>query len=389
MEILAKEQLLQLVLDNIPSFVFWKDLESNYLGCNHKFAQSAGLSSPDEIVGKTDYELSWTKADADYYRKIDKEVMGSGVPQINFEESQTIDGKTSWLNTSKIPLFDDQGRVIGILGTYEDITERKMSELQLLENNKVLTKINAQLESANVDLEQFAYATSHDLQEPLRMIGGFTGLIEKRYAQHLDAKGQDYINFIKEATQRMSNLISQILSYTKLEKIEDKYELVNLSTLMSNVLKNLDALIVRRGGEVRVDCALPEVVCQSQRIQMLLYNLIGNGLKFNTSLTPTVHMSCSDQDTHWCFKLTDNGIGIKDEYKDYVFKPFKRLNTRDKFPGTGIGLSLCKRIVLLHGGDIWFTSDPGEGTTFYFTLSKAPLSAKETDTEQGMVVMQA
>ena len=132
-EVLQKERLLQLVLNNIPSYVFWKDRNSTYLGCNLKFAKSAGLDSPIEIIGKTDYDLPWSKEESDFFRKIDKEVMDSRIPQVNFEEPQTInDGSTKWLRTSKIPLFDENDNVIGILGTYEDITERKQMELELI-----------------------------------------------------------------------------------------------------------------------------------------------------------------------------------------------------------------------------------------------------------------
>lgn len=370
-EVLKKETLLQLVLDNIPSYVFWKDRNSIYLGCNQNFADSAGLNTPDEIIGKSDYEMPWSKEESDFFRQIDRQVMDSKMPQINFEEPQTIrDGSVRWLRTSKIPLYDSKQNVIGILGAYEDITERKLMELELVERNKNLYELNSKLESVNVDLEQFAYSISHDLKEPIRMIGGFSGLLEKRYVNVLDEAGREYINFIKEGSQRMSSLISQILSYTKIEKIDEQTEEVNFGVLFDNLLKDLDTFIKIRKAKIMLTLPQKEIVCQSARINMLFHNLITNGIKFNESKTPLININYVEREDEWYFKVSDNGIGIEENYEDYIFKPFKRLNNREKFPGNGIGLSICKRIIELHGGKIWYTDNEPNGTTFHFTISK-------------------
>ena len=315
-ELLQREKLLQLVLDNIPSYVFWKDRSSVYMGCNQNFATSAGFKHPEDLIGKTDFDMAWSREQSLFFRKIDKAVMDSGTAQINYEESQTInDGSTRWLRTSKIPLFNASGKIIGILGAYEDITDRKLMELQLIERNKMLEQVNKKLEIANVDLEQFAYATSHDLQEPLRMIGGFIGLFEMKYANLLDEEGKEYLNFVKDGASR--------------------------------------------------------IYCQPERIKMLFSNLITNGIKFNESAIPTIVIELQEEDHEWLFTVSDNGIGIDSEFQDYIFKPFKRLNTRNKFPGSGVGLSICKRITNLHEGNIWISRNKPKGTSFHFTLSKA------------------
>lgn len=370
-KILEKEKLLQLVLNNIPSFVFWKDRSSKYLGCNLNFALSAGLESPEEIVGKTDYDLPWSKEESDFYRKIDKDVMDSNEAQINFEEAQTVNNEsTKWLRTSKIPLHDKNGEVIGILGTYEDITERKQMELELINKNQELKKLNTKLESINIDLEQFTYATSHDLQEPLRMIGGFIGLLERKYLANINEEGLEYLKFIKEGTQRMSSLIRQILSYSKIENTETQNEKADIGLLIEEVLKDLELLLVEKNVKIELNIPQEHIICQPQRIKMVFFNLIMNGIKFNNSIIPVIYIDFENKKSEYYFTVSDNGIGIEKEFQKKIFKPFKRLNTRDKFSGNGIGLSICKRIVNLHEGKIWCTKNKDSGTTFHFTIAK-------------------
>ncbi len=370
-ELLKNKELLQIVLNNIPSFVFWKDTNSVYQGCNSNFALSAGLDSPQSIVGKTDYDLPWSKAESDFFRKIDKEVMASGKAKINFEEPQTISGgPTKWLRTSKIPLTNNDNEIIGILGTYEDITERKEMELELFSNNESLKTLNSKLETVNIELEQFAYATSHDLKEPVRMIGGFVGLIEKKYGEELGEEGLEYLNYIKEGALRMSSLISQILTFSKVEKVDDLFVVTDLTTLMEEVLAGLDLYIKERNAKVEISLPEQKVKCQPERIKMIFQNLILNGIKFNDSKTPHIKINAENRDKEWFFSVSDNGIGIEEEYRDVIFKPFKRLNARSKFQGNGLGLSICKRIVNLHGGEIDFKKNVEKGTVFYFTILK-------------------
>lgn len=370
-ELLKREKFHQLVLANIPSFVFWKNKASIYMGCNNNFAESAGFELPTDIIGKTDYDLPWSKKESDFFRKIDKEVMDSGKAQINFEESQTIqDGSTRWLRTSKIPLLDDNDEVIGILGTYEDITERKLMEFELISNNESLKTLNSRLEMINVDLEQFAYSTSHDLQEPLRMIGGFVGLFSMKYENMLDDEANIYVKYIKDGVLRMSTLIRQILSYSKLDKIEEQFVETDFKILLKELLDGLG--LSSNSTPIKFDINVPKqkIVCQPERIKMLFYNLIKNGIKFNEASKPIIKINYKNREKEWYFEVADNGIGIKKEFTDEIFKPFKRLHSQDKYTGSGIGLSICKRIIYLHGGEIYFTKNKMNGTTFHFTLSK-------------------
>ena len=380
--LLDKEQLLQLVMNNIPSFIFWKDRNSVYLGCNMNFALSAGLDDPNKIIGKTDYDLPWSKEESDFFRAVDKRVMDSGKEELNFEEPQTIsDGTTRWLRTSKIPLLNAEKEVIGILGTYEDITSKKELELKLVRqaehlqrSNEHLKRLNYSLEQANIDLEHFAFATSHDLQEPLRMIGSFTSLIRRRYAEKIDEEGQEYFQFIAEGVERMSKLIKGVLNYTRIDKELEEFILSDIQFIIKEKVKDLAGIIEATNTEVIINVPEQEVYCQPVRLGILFYNLILNGIKFNLSDKRKIEVLAEEQNHQWQFTVKDNGIGINPDFKDKIFQPFKRLNTRDKFPGTGIGLSVCKRIVAIHNGEIWFDRNEIDGTNFYFTIPKKPVA---------------
>ncbi len=371
------EDLLQKVMDNIPQFIFWKDTDCVYMGCNMNFAIGAGLSDPSEIIGKTDYDLPWTK-EADLYRATDFRIMKSGKKELNFEEPQTNGGEQKWLRTSKIPLFDKlTNEVIGILGTYEDITERKQMELDLIKKSEALKSVNEELvesnkslELANIDLEHFAYATSHDMQEPLRMIGGFVSLLEKRIDDKLDEETITFFQFIKEGTQRMSAMIRDVLTYSKLGKETDSFQKVDLNFIVNEKLKDLSLYIEEKSAEVNVNLPHIHVWCEPTQIGMVFYNLILNGIKFNKSEIPVVNVSWKETDLFYEFRICDNGIGIEDIYKDTIFKPFKRLHTRRDYAGVGIGLSICKRILALHNGSLNVENNEVGGSRFVFEIPK-------------------
>jgi len=371
-EITKREEFVQLVLNNIPSFVFWKDRESVYLGCNMNFAKAAGLKFPDEIIGKNDYEMPWSKEDSDFYRKVDREVMASGEPQINFEEPQTFsDGSTRWLRTSKIPLRNFSGIVIGILGLYEDITERKNIELELSKQNKDLRTLNTKLELANIDLEQFAYAMSHDLQEPLLMMEGFSKALLNKYAAAFDENGKKSLEYIIKGTQRMSTLIRQIFKYSELEKTENQFKKVDLNLILKQVTEDLKDFLKNKKAAVKANLPEQKIKCQPQKMIMLFNNLITNGIKFNQSKTPKIQISFKEKETEFQFTFSDNGIGIDKKFEHIIYKPFKRLHTKHEFAGSGMGLSICKRITNLHSSKIYHTANKNNGgTSFHFTILK-------------------
>lgn len=212
--LLMKQNVLDLLINNLPQYIWWKDLNSVFLGCNEKTANFFGLKSAKEIIGKTDFDIYDTKSDAEYVRNIDKEIMTTGIPQFNFEKCLTMPvlGKR-WLSTSKIPWYNDNNEIIGTIGWFTDITARKEIELELDEKNKTLIKYNHQLkqtnkalELANIDLEKFTYAASHDLKTPVQTMKSFVNLLKLKEQDNLQTESNEYINILNNSADRMLEL---------------------------------------------------------------------------------------------------------------------------------------------------------------------------------------
>ena len=245
-----------------------------------------------------------------------------------------------------------------------EVTERKKAEESLM-------KLNEELTRSNYDLEQYAYIASHDLQEPLRMVGNFVQLLNRRNADKLDESGKEYIRFAVEGVTRMSELIQNLLKFSTVGKKDTEFIAADLNQVLNKKLLDLRQVIQEKNTEFEVSGLPGLIVCEPDQIGMVFYNLIHNSLKFNTNCKPAIIVSCIEQKDFWQFSVQDNGIGIGMEYQAKVFEIFKRLHARKEFEGHGIGLSLCKRIVNRHGGNIWFDSTIGEGTTFHFEISKS------------------
>ncbi len=372
-----QDQFLQLIMDNIPQFIFWKDRDSVYLGCNQNFATAAGFSKSSEIIGKTDYDLPWSKEEADFYIKMDQKVMLSDQSEVNFEEPQTMsDGITKWIRTSKIPLKGPDGDVIGILGTYEDITQRKEIELKLEESSEALLIANQNmkkaildLERANMDLEQFAYATSHDLEEPLGTIRNFLPLVERELNGKKSKELTKYINFIDTSVGKMSKLTAGILTHLRLSHTAQVMEEIKIDDILAKTLEKIKGTYPEKNSVFINNLQDQIITCYPKQIEVLFYNLILNGIKFNKN-KPKITINLQEKTQEWLFSIADNGIGIEEQFDELVYKPFKKLNTSRDFSGAGLGLSMCKRIAVLHAGKIWHETNDIGGTTFYFTIQK-------------------
>ncbi len=263
--------------------------------------------------------------------------------------------------SAKGKLFSDEfGNVEKMIGICIDITDQKAAEAQL--RTAILN-----LEHSNKELEQFAYVASHDLQEPLRMVSSFTQLLEKRYKDQLDQDANDFIRYAVDGANRMHKLISDLLDYSRITTRGKETGRVNLNEIFSSAVANLYHRIHERGALVTKDI-LPECIGNEMQLTRVIQNLIDNAIKFCKSEIPLVHISSELHEDGIKISVADNGIGIKEEYKDKVFIIFQRLHGAGEYPGTGIGLAICRRIVERHNGKIWFESIPGQGTTFYFTL---------------------
>ena len=243
-----------------------------------------------------------------------------------------------------------------------DITERKRAE-------DTLQQTLAELRRSNHDLEQFASVASHDLQEPLRMVVGFTQLLARRYQDRLDADAREFIRFAVDGATRMQRLILDLLAYARVTRRAAGPEAADAAAALQAALQNLQAAIQDTGAQVTAE-ALPIVRGDGTQLTQVFQNLIGNALKFHGEAPPRVHVTATPQDDAWLFAVQDHGIGIEPQYFERIFRIFQRLHPTDRYPGTGIGLALCQRIVERHGGRIWVESTPGHGATFFFTLPR-------------------
>ncbi len=258
--------------------------------------------------------------------------------------------------------INSQGDIQGVFAAARDITERKAMENEV---KQTLEK----LKQSNAELEQFAYVASHDLQEPLRMVASYVQLLERRYKGKLDKEADEFIAFAVDGANRMRSLIDDLLTYSRVARLGKPFEPTNLESTFEIALLNLKASIAENNAVVTHD-ALPVVMADGGQLVQLLQNLIGNAIKFHGKEPPRVHVSAQNKGNEYLFSLRDNGIGIAPEYFERLFKIFQRLHTREEYPGSGIGLAVCKRIVERHGGRIWIESQVGKGSTIYFTLNK-------------------
>jgi PAS domain S-box-containing protein len=366
------QKMLQLVLDTIPVRVFWKDHDSVYLGCNKLFAEDSGLQEPDKLIGKTDFDMGWQEQ-AELYRADDRDVMQTGIRKLNYEEPQTTpDGEQIWLETSKIPLTDQDGGVIGILGTYHDITDRKRAEEELANYQEHLEELvamrTAELEAVNKELESFSYSVSHDLRSPLRAIDGFSQTLLEEYADKLDPDGQQYLDRVRNAAQRMGVLIDDMLKLSRVTRSEIKREMVDLSALGLQVIEELQKNEPQRQVEVTVMPGMT-VIGDRSLLEIVLENLLGNAWKYTGGMDMArIEFGSEILENETVYFVQDNGIGFDMQYANKLFTPFQRLHSSGEFPGTGIGLATVARIIARHNGRIWAEATPDQGACFRFVL---------------------
>ena len=249
---------------------------------------------------------------------------------------------------------------IRILGVIFDISERKQAE-------EALERYTRELQRSNDALQQFAYIASHDLQEPLRMIASYARLLDERYEHMLDERANKYIHYIVEGAKRMQELIHTLLDYSKVASQDIALQLIDTGTILQHVLTTLAPLI--EDTEAQIVCGpLPVLAAAPLQFEQVLQNLLSNALKFRADRVPRIEISAARRENGWLFQVQDNGIGIEAQNADQVFQMFQRLHSHQEYEGNGIGLAITKKIVERHGGRIWFESEFGEGTTFFFLI---------------------
>ena len=273
-----------------------------------------------------------------------------------------LNGSDIWVIAVAKPNIDTSGRFVNYVGTLVDINEHQKAEEKVI---KTLDELNR----SNKELEHFAYVVSHDLQEPLRSISNFLQLLSRRYKGKIDPKSAEYIDIAVHGANRMQTMINDLLTYSRITTHGKKFSYTDCQAVLDDTLRDLNATIEENDAIVTND-PLPTVFADNSQMKHLFQNLIVNGIKFHGEKQPKIHISVVEEDKDWLFIVQDNGIGIDSKYAESIFDVFKRLHTRKEYSGTGIGLSICRKIVNRHGGEIWIESNLGKGSKFYFTIPK-------------------
>ncbi|MGD0339076.1 MAG: PAS domain S-box protein [Bacteroidota bacterium] len=349
---------LAIIVRDSNDAIIIQDFEGRITAWNHGAELMYGYSE-EEALQISIWHL--TPSDKEAEQKDFNHRLLSGEKISSFETQRlTKDGRLLdvWMTVTK--LVDNTGKIIAIASTERDITERKQAE-------KALQESLEDLKRSNTELEQFAYVASHDLQEPLRMVSSFTQLLEKRYKDKLDKDADDFINFAVDGANRMQRLINDLLDYSRVTTRGKKFERIDVGSIVGQVFANLQNRIEESHAIITQD-DLPVVEADESQMVRLFQNLIENALKFRRDAPPHAHISVNKEGAYYVFAVSDNGIGIDSQYADRIFQIFQRLNTSQEYPGTGIGLAICKRIVERHGGKIWFESEVGNGSKFFFTI---------------------
>ena len=249
----------------------------------------------------------------------------------------------------------------------ERTSELVVANEQLINEIAEREQVESELQRSNAELQQFAYVASHDLQEPLRMISSYVQLLQRRYRDRIDEDADEFITYAVDGAKRMQGLIQGLLQYSRVGTHGKPFETIDCETILDRALANLQILLTESGAQVTHD-PLPTLSADSTQLVQLFQNLIDNACKFRDNTTPQIHVTARLETGQWLFSVSDNGIGIDPEYAERIFIIFQRLHGREEFPGTGIGLAICKKIVERHGGRIWVEFGNRKGTTFCFTI---------------------
>jgi PAS domain S-box-containing protein len=372
-ETLNRERsLLQTLIDNLPDAIYAKDTDGRKTLVNAADLKNLRRQSVAEVIGRSDFDL-FPQEIAEKFFADDMRVF-EGQPVINRVEYILNEaGEMRWLMTSKLPLRDPAGKIIGLVGIGRDITERKVAEDALRFSEAKLRQFTVQLERSNRDLQDFAYVASHDLQEPLRKIVVFGERLKEKCGETLDPVPRDYLERMQKAAARMQTLINDLLAFSRVTTKARPFAPVNLAEAAGEVVGDLETRIEQVNGRVEIG-DLPVVESEPLLIRQLLQNLIGNALKFRRPETPPVvtlsaRKFADASGREMCeLTVTDNGIGFDEKYVDRIFNVFQRLHARSEYEGNGMGLAIVKKIALHHGGDITAKSRPGGGSSFILTL---------------------
>jgi PAS domain S-box-containing protein len=358
----AEIELFRGLLESAPDAIVIVDTSGTIQIVNRQtevlfdYPRAELLGQPVEVLLPERFRGRHSAHRAGYQRDPHTRPMGAGLELFG----RRRDGSEFPVEISLSPMTLADGGTITI-SNVRDVTSRKAADQRL-------RATAADLARSNAELEQFAYVASHDLQEPLRMVASYTQLLARRYRGKLDDDADEFIGFAVDGARRMQELINDLLTYSRVGTQSLQLQPVDTTQVVDQVVSDLTAAIKDSRATVERD-DLPTIMADPTQLRQLFQNLIANGIKFHRpDETPRVHVAAARADGAWTFTVSDNGIGIEPQYLERIFVLFQRLHTRADYPGTGIGLAICKKIVERHGGQIGVASSPGAGTTFTFTL---------------------
>ncbi|MDH5402055.1 MAG: ATP-binding protein [Candidatus Heimdallarchaeota archaeon] len=363
-ELRERERLFRGVFENAPLGIALLNLDRSFNMGNPQLLDMLNYTI-DELKQKNEKEIIFleesettTDDDEKYIELTDKLIESFKTAKRYLTNNDQI----IWTEITSALIEDELKQPEFIVSIIEDITKRKIIEDELMLKSEELKRSNA-------ELEQFAYVSSHDLREPLRNIATYSQLILKRYSQGLDERVIDWLTQIKDSTARMQNMIRDLLQFSRIGRVDLKFVEIELKVVILNAINNLNPLIFETGTKITYDEKLPFVIGVKTQLILLFQNLINNAIKYSRKgIEPEIKITVDKDENNWIISVMDNGIGISEKYFQSIFVIFQRLHSKTEYSGTGIGLSICRKIVDFHNGKIWLTSKEGEGTNFYFTL---------------------
>ena len=349
------EIIYRTAIDFTYDWEYWLGPDRNYVYVSPSCKRITGYG-PDEFLSDPDLITKITHPED---RSLVTRHFHEGLQNMNDLSNMDFriisrSGEERWISHYCMPVYNEKGVWLGRRGSNRDITEQKRAKEELMRSN--------------AELKQFAHAVSHDLREPLYVVDGFAKLLQRRYGGKIDATADEFIGFIIDGVKRMQTLIKDILEYSEVRLKDTAFESTDTSLVVGFAIGNLKASIRENDALITYDEALPTVMGNFSQLCRLFQNLIGNAIKFRGENPPEVHIAAEKRGNEVVFSVRDNGIGIDLRNREQIFNVFQRLHSKETYPGTGIGLAICKRIVENHGGRIWVDSEPGKGSTFYFSI---------------------